>query len=80
MHAVGGVHRLLHLPDQFLHIGAGSAAHVDDKACVLGGDLRSAYRQALQARLFDECPGEVALRRSLAPSTTASVSRKALRR
>ena len=62
MHAVGGVHRLLHLPDQFLHVGAGSAAHVDDKACVLGGNLRSAYRQALQARLFDECPGEVALR------------------
>ena len=62
MHAVGGVHRLLHLPDQLLHVGAGSAAHVDDKACVLGGNLRSAYRQALQARLFDECPGEVALR------------------
>ncbi len=58
----GLVRPLLHLGGSAPHVGAGGAAGVDDEARVLFGYLGSAHRQALEAGLVDEGPGEVALR------------------
>ncbi|CAN3998389.1 V-type sodium pump subunit C, partial [Dysosmobacter welbionis] len=53
---------LLDLADQLLHVGAGGAAPVDDKARMLLADLGAAHRQPLQAALVDQRPGVIALR------------------